>query len=148
MEHNHKENWVDNGDGYVIETVIGCPACIELVGNGILEGKLESFETVLQLQEQMMREVYVMLKTKSREEILIAYADGLLAEAFEVKMELPWKHWKKPKDVDLEKVKEEVVDCLIFTMGLIIASGMTHDEVLEKTVSKMQVNVERQLSHY
>jgi len=148
MEHNHEENWVDNGDGYILMLVAGCPACAELQGFKIEKEYLESFETVMQLQQQMMRDIYVMLKTKTQEEILILYADGLLAEAFEVKMELPWKHWKAPKPVDFEKVKEEVVDCLIFTMGLAIASGMSHDELLERTISKMTVNVERQLRNY
>ncbi len=82
----------------------------------------------------------VMRRTK--ETCIISLA--LMVETVEMLQELNWKPWKKTQHpVKMEKVKEELVDCLHFLLELMIIWGMTPKEVFGAYQIKHGINKER-----
>lgn len=102
------------------------------------------FELQYKIQELIIED----LESMDTETLLLLQTHALMHETIEVEMELNWKHWKKPKPVDWEKVKNEIVDQFIFLINECNAIGMSSDELLERTLSKQEINVNRQLSGY
>lgn len=72
-----------------------------------------------------------------------------VAELMEVIDEVNYKWWKNPKDVDMDHIKEEMIDVLHFFVSTCLTLGMTPDELYQIYVSKNQENQNRQkgLSH-
>ncbi len=73
---------------------------------------------------------------------------ALCAEVYEALGETPWKPWKKQQTLNKEKFKKEVIDVFIFTMNLIISTGMDHVELIKMYKEKMDLNIKRQQEDY
>lgn len=72
------------------------------------------------------------------------HATAMLCELTEVIEETNYKWWKNPKEIDMQKVKEELIDVLHFYISMCIDAGMTADEMLEIYLSKNKENFDRQ----
>ena len=73
---------------------------------------------------------------------------ALLDEVHEVLGEVGWKPWAKSRHVNEERAKEELVDAWHFFMNLMLAVGLTADELYEGYIEKNRVNLERWQSGY
>ena len=73
---------------------------------------------------------------------------AIIAEAVELKEESNWKWWKKPKEIDREAVKKELVDILHFWASLCTRLGITPKEIYESYLEKNEENRKRQQRGY
>jgi len=73
---------------------------------------------------------------------------AMIAEAVELKEESNWKWWKKPKEIDREAVKNELVDILHFWVSLCLKLGISPKEVYEAYLEKNEENRKRQKTGY
>ncbi|RLJ03425.1 MAG: dUTPase [Candidatus Aenigmatarchaeota archaeon] len=106
----------------------------------------EIFELQRRLDEFIAKEKS--LKEWSREESIDKLTTAMLDEVMEVKEHANWKWWKKPKEWDIEEIKEEMVDILHFWVSLCLRLGITPEEIFEKYKEKNQKNIQRQLDDY
>jgi dimeric dUTPase (all-alpha-NTP-PPase superfamily) len=62
---------------------------------------------------------------------------ALLVEIGEVANELKsFKYWKKDKKIDLEKIQEELIDCLHFFLSLANCSQISFDKYFSPKIEK------------
>lgn len=73
---------------------------------------------------------------------------AMIAEAVELKEESNWKWWKKPKEIDSEAVKNELVDILHFWVSLCLKLGISPKEVYGAYLEKNEENRKRQKTGY
>ncbi len=118
-----------------------------------LSGKVEVeptdlFQMTLDVQQKMQEKYYPNVEAMFMEDQMLISTRAIIHEIIEVEDEVNWKHWKKDIEVDEEKIAEELVDVFIFFMNLMNASEMTAKELIERTLDKIDVNIERQKSGY
>ncbi len=106
------------------------------------------FQMVLDVQQSMQDKCYPNVEEMFMEEKILISTRALVHEVLEVEDEVNWKHWKKDVEVDEEKVCDEIVDVFIFFMNLVNASDMTAKELIERTLDKIDINIERQKTGY
>jgi len=80
----------------------------------------------------------------SMEEWMQKETIALIAELMEMLGEVNYKWWKNPKEVDMEAVKEEMVDVLHFFVSMCLKTGMDADELHRRYLEKNKENFERQ----
>ncbi|MDR1760274.1 MAG: dUTPase [Fibrobacter sp.] len=78
---------------------------------------------------------------------LSKFLQALNDESREVSEELLWKWWSKDT-LNMENIREEIVDQLHFWISLALASGMNAKDVFECYLRKNKVNIERQNQDY
>ncbi|MCL2862450.1 MAG: dUTPase [Firmicutes bacterium] len=71
-------------------------------------------------------------------------AIALNVEMSEVMDEVNYKWWKNNKDIDCQKVKEELVDVFHFFVSMCLDVGMTGDELHKLYLEKNEKNFSRQ----
>lgn len=69
---------------------------------------------------------------------------ALIAELMEMLDEVNYKWWKNPKEIDMDAVKEEMVDVLHFFVSMCIKMGMDADELHRRYLDKNKENFDRQ----
>lgn len=69
---------------------------------------------------------------------------AMISEISELLVEVNFKWWKNPKELDLPSIKEELVDILHFLVGACIDVGMTADEMFQIYYDKNIENFNRQ----
>ena len=110
-----------------------------------MESRLEN---LLKLQMMFQNKYQTKLLEKSKNRQMITHTDALLVEAVEVKQELNWKSWKALKEIDWEKVKEEIVDEFIFLLNQCNVAEMDADDLVARTLDKINTNIQRQEQGY
>lgn len=70
---------------------------------------------------------------------------ALIAELIEVVNEVNYKWWKNPFEVDMDKLKEEMIDVLHFYISTCMKIGITPDELLRIYKEKTTENKLRQM---
>ncbi len=70
---------------------------------------------------------------------------ALIAELIEVVNEVNYKWWKNPFEVDIDRLKEEMIDVLHFYISTCMKIGITPDEVLKLYKDKTMENKLRQM---
>ncbi len=108
----------------------------------------DNLQGVLRLQMMFQNMYHPKAQKETRNEQLIMHTDALLIEAVEVKMETNWKTWKKPKELDWDKIKDEIVDEFIFMLNQCNIAEMDADELIDRTIKKVDVNIKRQENGY
>ena len=83
-----------------------------------------------------------------REERLLDNLGHMISEIDEVKRELNFKHWKKKKEVNWNRVQEELVDVFIFFMNACDESDLSVTNLVEKVRKKQEINRKRQINGY
>jgi len=69
---------------------------------------------------------------------------AMVSELAELLDEVNFKWWKNPKEINLNNIKEELVDILHFFTGMCIRAGMSSDELYEIYMKKNKENFDRQ----
>ena len=118
-----------------------------------LSGKVEVessdlFQMTLDVQQHMQEKYYPDVEAMFMEDQMLISTRAIIHEVLEVENEVNWKHWKKPVEIDEEKIADELVDVFIFFMNLMNASEMTAKELIERTLDKIDINIERQKTGY
>ena len=70
------------------------------------------------------------------------YCSAISGEVEEVRDEVNWKWWKNPKEVVIEKLKEEVADIFIFWLDYVLRAGF--DDIWDIVMKKQEINIKRQ----
>ncbi|MBU1449306.1 dUTP diphosphatase [Patescibacteria group bacterium] len=77
------------------------------------------------------------------------YVLALDVELAEFLSEINWKPWKKEqKELDFDKLKEELIDILHFFLILCLLLGLDADEIKSIYDKKMLLNIKRQQNNY
>lgn len=72
------------------------------------------------------------------------YLFATLVECVEALNEINWKFWKKTKkEIDITKLKYELVDIFIFFLDLCILWDITPDELYNLFFEKYKINADR-----
>ena len=69
---------------------------------------------------------------------------AMLSELAELIAEVNFKWWKNPTPVNVDNVREELVDILHFFVGMCNRSGMDSKELFERYIAKNEENFKRQ----
>ena len=69
---------------------------------------------------------------------------AMMSELSELIAEVNFKWWKNPKPVNMDNVKEELVDILHFFISMCHKTGMDADELLRRYLEKNKENFNRQ----
>ena len=73
---------------------------------------------------------------------------ALADEAMEILRETSWKPWKKPKQLDHAKIKEEIIDALHFVLEMALLMNMSSEDIYDAYSKKMDENIRRQKEGY
>lgn len=94
-------------------------------------------------------------KTKNvKKDPRVRWTEDFLAcissELEETREWLPWKHWRRYEDFQLneKEIKYELIDILHFLLNLFLVWDMTPEEVMKMYIVKMQENIARQEQGY
>jgi len=95
---------------------------------------------------------WINFKTKSikyKEERTQQMLFAVIEESIELKRELNLKEWKKErKEVDVDKVKEELIDIFHFIINIALIWGLSPEDLLEQFLEKQTTNRVRQRLGY
>jgi dimeric dUTPase (all-alpha-NTP-PPase superfamily) len=69
---------------------------------------------------------------------------AMLSELSELIDEVNFKWWKNEKPVDIDKVRDELVDILHFFVSMCLKAGMGADELHQRYLNKNKENFARQ----
>lgn len=69
---------------------------------------------------------------------------AMLSELAELIDEVNFKWWKNEKPVDVDKVKDELVDILHFFVSMCLKTGMDAEELHQRYLEKNKENFDRQ----
>lgn len=81
-------------------------------------------------------------------EWLLKFSRSLLHEDIEFERELPWKHWKKNQEFNINNAKDEAIDILHFLLSIFIYLKMDAKEIRERYLIKNKINHDRQNNGY
>ncbi len=69
---------------------------------------------------------------------------AMMSELTELIDEVNFKWWKNPKPVDMDNVKNELVDILHFFVSMCLKTGMDAEELAKRYMDKNKENFARQ----
>ena len=69
---------------------------------------------------------------------------AMLSELAELLAEVNFKWWKNPKEVNIDNVRDEIVDILHFFVAMCLRSGMSSEELFARYLLKNEENFKRQ----
>ena len=98
-----------------------------------------SLETINYLQEEQKKlDIFIHQQNElEMKDTFYLRKLALLVEIGEAANELKsFKYWKKDKDVSLEKVQEELIDCLHFFLSLVNCSQINFNEYFSPKIEK------------
>jgi phosphoribosyl-ATP pyrophosphohydrolase len=99
------------------------------------------FEMQAELDNRIISERQI---EKSLDEWVIGLTLAMESEIDELRREVNWRWWKNPKELDMNAIKEEIIDLWHFLVSLSIKVGLTADEVYEVYRKKNAENHARQ----
>lgn len=100
------------------------------------------------LQERTFGHDFANMTTEERVAFIAWNAYALEDEIHEATDEIGWKPWATSKHINRKEFVGEMVDALQFWMNMVLAVGVTEDEILERYKAKREVNVKRQMGGY
>ena len=109
---------------------------------------MNSFEDVVKAQTEFESLFYDFNRLHEQEYLdhSIDYLTTSLArEAFELKDEINWKQHGRTKPVNMDKAREEAIDCLTFSLDTCILLGMDASDIIEWYFLKNRINWDRQV---
>ncbi len=111
------------------------------------EGKMDKLDVIFNMQAKLngyIQSSRNLTEMRDFNTAIQKHATALLCELTEVIEETNYKWWKNPKEIDIRRVKEELIDVLHFYISMCLDAGMTSDEMLEIYLSKNKENFDRQ----
>jgi dimeric dUTPase (all-alpha-NTP-PPase superfamily) len=100
------------------------------------------FQRQKQFQESLGKDI------KYNQQFINEMTQALFVEIAESLQETDFKSWKKPKGIDIDKYREELIDCWHFLINLSLAAGMDHIDIYTRFVEKNEINKKRQKDGY
>ncbi|MGI6160860.1 MAG: dUTPase [Christensenellales bacterium] len=107
---------------------------------------MDKLDSIFKMQEQFDNELIEKrgLHGISQEQWIQKETLALISELAELLDEVNFKWWKNEKPVDMDAVKEELVDILHFFVSMCIKTGMDANELFEIYIKKNRENFDRQ----
>lgn len=121
-----------------------------LVSNEFLSGEdfsgMDKLDIIFAMQEKFDVDVMLNrgLEEIAPEEWIQKQTLAMLSELAELIAEVNFKWWKNPRPVNVDNVREELVDVLHFFVGMCNRSGMSSEELFNRYVRKNEENFKRQ----
>jgi len=109
---------------------------------------MDSLETIFSIQKELASMMDLSRYPDSIDGRVSALSTAIVHEAIELQRLTSWKWWKKPKPLDTEAAKEELIDIWHFIVQASIELGMTPTDVVNVYKKKNSINRERQTSGY
>jgi len=115
----------------------------------VLDSEEDKLEQMMFIQNKLNSKVGLSiydafnLSQKERLSWIRRYGQALFVELAEVYEELDYKWWKA-KEVDENKIKEELIDVLHFFLSMCLLSGMDADQVYKIYLEKNKKNFSRE----
>ena len=106
---------------------------------------MDKLDTIFEYQGKFDRELAERRNLSySMEEWIQKETLAMMSELAELIDEVNFKWWKNPKEVEKDKVKEELVDILHFFVSMCIKTGMDGEELYRRYLDKNKENFDRQ----
>ncbi len=106
---------------------------------------MDKLETIFEMQATLDRYIREKRDLKySEDEWVQKKCLAMISEISELLVEVNFKWWKNPKELDYQAIKEEMVDILHFLVGMSVDVGMTAQEMFDIYYSKNKENYDRQ----
>ena len=107
---------------------------------------MDKLETIFKYQKSFDDELIEKrnLQNIGMEEWIQRETLAMMSELSELIDEVNFKWWKNKKPVDVDRVREELVDVLHFFTSMCIKSGMDADELFDRYMAKNKENFDRQ----
>ncbi|MED0688035.1 dUTPase [Anoxybacillus ayderensis] len=123
----------------------GLMAAVEILEDEEIEKLEKMFQMQQALDERIIAERNI---EKTLDEWVIAITIAMESEIDEIRREVHWKWWKQEKEVDIDRLQEEVIDLWHFLLSLSRMVGLTPETIFEKYMAKNKVNHQRQEQGY
>lgn len=106
---------------------------------------MDKLETIFEMQKSLNDYI---IKSRnidfSMEEWLQKDVLATLSELSEMLDEINWKWWKNKKEVNMDNLRNEIVDILHFFVSMCIFTGMDANELFSRYLDKNKENFDRQ----
>jgi dimeric dUTPase (all-alpha-NTP-PPase superfamily) len=108
---------------------------------------MDMLKALFEMQKELDSVIFEKHKDKlpeSLSEWVQKYILAMLSELDEILREINWKWWKGEKQIDMEKLHEEVSDLWFFLIALTQRVGMSADDIFKVYETKREENFARQ----
>ncbi|NNU96192.1 dUTPase [Anoxybacillus sp. EFIL] len=123
----------------------GLAAAVEILE----DEEIEKLEVMFQMQQALDERIIAERNIdKTLDEWVIAITIAMESEIDEIRREVNWKWWKQEKQIDLDRLQEEVIDLWHFLLSLSRMVGLTPATIHEKYMAKNKINHQRQEHGY
>lgn len=109
--------------------------------------KQDMLKQLFDMQKSLDMEIFEKHSDKlptNLSEWVLQYIHCLNDELAEVRAEVNWKHWKPEKQINIEKLHEEVSDLWFFLISMTQRVGMGADDIFKVYEAKLAENFARQ----
>ena len=117
-----------------------------------MEGKMsypDLLVTLFRKQTELMKMIGIDTTNVPDLELVEKHTYAIMKEAMEMKDEFPWEWWqwkkqkKLEKGIDIDRIREELIDIQFFVLGAAILLDMTPVEFSQLYLDKSKKNMER-----
>lgn len=107
---------------------------------------LDKLDIIFRMQEKFDQDVIKNrhLENIKPEEWIQKQTLAMLSELAELIAEVNFKWWKNQKEINVDNVREELVDILHFFVGMCNRMGMGSEELYDRYLAKNEENFKRQ----
>ncbi|MCX8003324.1 MAG: dUTPase [Anoxybacillus mongoliensis] len=113
------------------------------------EEEVEKLEKMFNMQQDLDERIIEERNIdKTLDEWVVAITIAMESEIDEIRREVNWKWWKQEKEIDLERLQEEVIDLWHFLLSLSRMVGLTPETIFERYMQKNAINHKRQEQGY
>lgn len=113
------------------------------------EEEIEKLEAMFNMQQSLDKRIIAERNIKKTlDEWVIGITIAMESEIDEIRREVNWKWWKQEKEIDLERLQEEVIDLWHFLLSLSRIVGLAPETIFERYMQKNAINHKRQDGGY
>lgn len=108
---------------------------------------MDKLDKIFEMQQELDTHIFEQHRDNlpdGTSEWVMKYTIAMESEIDEIRKEVNWKWWKKPKQIVMAKLHEEIIDLWHFLIALSIRVGLTPDKIMEVYEKKRQENFDRQ----
>ncbi len=107
---------------------------------------MDKLDVIFDMQEKFDQDVIANrgLENITPEEWIQKQTLAMLSELAELIAEVNFKWWKNSKPINIDNVREELVDVLHFFVGMCNRAGMGSEELFSRYIKKNEENFKRQ----
>ncbi|NNU89782.1 dUTPase [Anoxybacillus sp. CHMUD] len=140
------ENLIESAKRYGLDNFMaGLATAVEILEEEEVEKLEKMFQMQQALDERIIEERNI---DKTLDEWVVAITIAMESEIDEIRREVNWKWWKQEKEIDLERLQEEVIDLWHFLLSLSRMVGLTPETIFERYMQKNAINHKRQDGGY